>query len=174
MEEKQRVKQEVAVENERVDKQTKKQLFAEILRFLIVGGIATIADYFIAYAFIHWILPEKIVGATWSLIVSTAMGFLVGLIVNWILSITFVFKQVKDKEKSTSNKSLLIFTVIGLIGLAITQVGMLLGEKILPSFKLFSSVTFLGEEWKWWLSKVVMTCIVLVWNYLGRKILIFK
>lgn len=155
-------------------KQTKKQLLLEVLRFLIVGGIATIADYFMAYAFIHWILPEKIVGATWSLIISTAMGFLVGLIVNWILSITFVFKQVKDKEKSTSNKSLLIFTVIGLIGLAITIGGMSLGEKILPSFKLFSSVTFLGEEWKWWLSKVVMTCIVLVWNYLGRKILIFK
>lgn len=155
-------------------KQTKKQLLLEVLRFLIVGGIATIADYFIAYAFIHWILPEKIVGATWSLIVSTAMGFLVGLIVNWFLSITFVFKQVKDKEKSISNKSLLIFTVIGLIGLAITQVGMLLGEKILPSFKLFSSVAFFGEEWKWWLSKVVMTCIVLVWNYLGRKIFIFK
>lgn len=155
-------------------KQTKKQLLLEVLRFLIVGGIATIADYFIAYAFIHWILPEKIVGATWSLIVSTAMGFLVGLIVNWFLSITFVFKQVKDKEKSISNKSLLIFTVIGLIGLAITQVGMLLAAKILPSFKLFSSVAFFGEEWKWWLSKVVMTCIVLVWNYLGRKIFIFK
>lgn len=155
-------------------KQTKKQLLLEVLRFLIVGGIATIVDYFTAYVFLHWIITESLVGKIWALVVSTAMGFLAGNIVNWFLSITFVFKQVKDKKKSFSNKALLVFTVIGLIGLAITWGGILLGEAVLPSFKLFSSVTFLGEEWKWWLSKVIMTCIVLVWNYLARKILIFK
>lgn len=155
-------------------KQTKKQLLLEVLRFLIVGGIATIVDYFTAYVFLHWIITESLVGKIWALVVSTAMGFVVGLIVNWILSITFVFKQVKNKEESVSGKSFIVFAVIGVIGLAITEAGMLLGDKVLPSFELFSTVKFLHEEWKWWVSKVVMTCIVLVWNYLGRKILIFK
>lgn len=161
-------------EAEAGEKQTKKQLFLEVLRFLIVGGIATIVDYAVAYAFLHWIITPKLVGKTWAILVSTAMGFVVGLIVNWVLSITFVFKQVKNKEESASGKSFIIFAVIGVIGLAITEAGMLLGDKILPSFELFSTVKFLDEEWKWWFSKVVMTCIVLVWNYLGRKILIFK
>ena len=153
--------------------QTKKQLFWEIFRYLLVGGIATVFDYAAWYIFFTWILPSSLVGEVIAVIVSTAMGFLVGLLVNWILSQTFVFKQVKDKEKAKSGKSFLIFAIVGVIGLAITEVGMLLAP-ILPSFSIFGFSAFLGHEWKWWFTKVAMTCIVLVWNYLGRKILIFK
>lgn len=154
--------------------QTKKQLFWEIFRFLIVGGTATIVDYAISYVFYHWLLPPDLIGLTLSLIVSTAAGFCVGLVVNWLLSITFVFKQVTDEKKSKSSKSFLIFAVIGLIGLGLTEVGMHLGVKLLPEITLFGVTEFLGEAWKWWISKVVMTCTVLVWNYVGRKLLIFK
>lgn len=162
------------LQEEKHEKQTKKQLFNEILRFLIVGGIATIADYFMAYVFYHWLVKPSLVGETWSLIISTAVGFLTGNAVNWILSISFVFKNVKNKKEATSKKSLFLFTVIGLIGLGLTQAGILLGMKLLPTVKLFSTTKFLGEEWKWWICKCVMTCIVLVWNYCGRKLLIFK
>ena len=93
---------------------------------------------------------------------------------NWVLSITFVYKQVSDEKKARSTKSFFVFTAIGLIGLAITEVGMYLGVTFLPSVTIFGSTKFLGEEWIWWISKVVMTCIVLVWNYVGRKLLIFK
>ena len=55
-----------------------------------------------------------------------------------------------------------------------SEVGMYLGVTFLPSVTLFGSTTFLGAEWIWWISKVVMTCLVLVWNYVGRKLLIFK
>lgn len=154
--------------------QTKKQLFWEIFRFLIVGGTATIVDYAISYVFYHWLLPPDLIGLTLSLIISTAAGFCVGLVVNWLLSITFVFKQVTDEKKSKSSKSFLIFAVIGLIGLGLTEVGMHLGVKFLPEITLFGETEFLGEAWKWWISKVVMTCTVLIWNYVGRKLLIFK
>ena len=77
--------------------QTKKQLFWEIFRFLIVGGTATIVDYAISYVFYHWLLSPDLIGLTLSLIISTAAGFCVGLVVNWLLSITFVFKQVTDE-----------------------------------------------------------------------------
>ena len=50
-------------------RQTKKQLFWEIFRFLLVGGTATIADYAIAYVFYHWLLPSSLVGETLSLII---------------------------------------------------------------------------------------------------------
>lgn len=160
--------------NETRVKQTKKELFWEIFRFLIVGGTATVIDYAVAYVFIHWLLPPALIGENFSLIVSTAMGFCGGLIVNWLLSVSFVFKQVTDEKKSKSKKSFLIFTIIGLIGLAITQVGMHLGVIILPEVTLFGVEKFLGESWNWWISKVVMTCVVLVWNYVGRKLLVFK
>ena len=153
--------------------QTKKELFWEIFRYLLVGGLATIFDYAAWYVFFTWVLPTSLVGEVWAVIISTAMGFLVGLLVNWVLSLTFVFKQVKNKEEAKSSKSFLIFTIVGLIGLAITEVGMLIAN-VLPTFSFLGFAQFLGHEWKWWFTKVTMTCIVLVWNYVGRKVLIFK
>ncbi|MFR1554143.1 MAG: GtrA family protein [Coriobacteriales bacterium] len=155
-------------------KQSAKSLFWEIVRFLIVGGTATLVDYLISYLFYQWILPPALIGETFSLVLSTALGFCVGLAVNWILSVRFVFRNVKDKEKSRSKTSFLLFATIGVIGLGITELGMYLGVKLLPEITLFSSATFLGTEWKWWIMKVSMTCLVLVWNYIGRKLFVFK
>ena len=153
--------------------QTKKQLFYEIFRYLLVGGVATIFDYGAWYVFFTWVLPASLIGQTLAVIISTAMGFLVGLLVNWALSLTFVFKQVQNQEEAKSAKSFIIFAIVGLIGLVITEVGMLIAN-VLPTFSFLGFEQFLGHEWKWWFTKVAMTCIVLVWNYLGRKILIFK
>lgn len=163
-----------AAEPDKPEKQSKKSLFYEILRFLLVGGTATVFDYAVAYLFYHLILPPGRIGGTLSLVLSTAFGFGVGLAVNWILSVCFVFRNVKDKKKSRSGKSFLIFTLIGLIGLGLTELGMHLGVSCLPEISLFGSATFLGISWTWWISKVAMTCIVLVWNYLGRKLFIFR
>lgn len=156
------------------EKQSKKSLFYEILRFLLVGGTATVFDYAVAYLFYHLILPPDRIDGTLSLVLSTAFGFGVGLAVNWVLSVCFVFRNVKDKKKSRSGKSFLMFTMIGLIGLGLTELGMHFGVSCLPEISLFGSAAFLGISWTWWISKVAMTCIVLVWNYLGRKLFIFR
>ena len=159
-------------------RQTKKQLFWEIFRFLLVGGTATVVDYFIYYLFREWILPpELFVSGAWdtcSLILSTALGFCVGLTVNWILSVRFVFLDVTDKEKSSSKKSFAVFALIGLVGLGITEIGMNVLVNVLPTFALFGVESFLGLPWCEWLAKVMMTCIVLVWNYIARKRLVFR
>ena len=154
-------------------KQTKKELFWEIFRFLLVGGTATLVDWAIAYLFYTWLLPPALIGDTASLLLSTALGFGVGLIVNWLLSVSFVFRQVQNKESVKTTKSFVTFTVIGLIGLVINSLGMLL-VPIFPTLQLFGVETFLGTEWAWWIMKGVMTCLVLVWNYIGRKLFIFK
>ena len=109
-----------------------------------------------------------------SLVLATALGFCVGLAVNWILSVTFVFKHVKDEQEAKSKKSFTLFTIIGVIGLAITELGILLLVAIFPEITLFGTTALFGTAWEKWVAKVIMTCIVLVWNYLGRKIFIFK
>ena len=154
-------------------KQTKKELFWEIFRFLLVGGTATVFDYAITYLFFHFILPESLVGFFLATTFSVIFGFTCGLLINWFLSVYFVFRAVKNKAESSSKKAFLIFTLIGVIGLGITWLGMLLVD-VLPAFQIFGAENFLGEPWKWWMMKVVMTCIVLVWNYVGRKLLVFK
>ena len=158
-------------------KQTKKELFWEIFRFLLVGGTATLVDYFVFWIFDGVLFPLLSSEGWWttvSLILSTALGFCAGLIVNWLLSISFVFRQVKDKEEATSKKSFILFTIIGVIGLLITEVGILLLVAMLPKISLFGVTEILGTSWAKWLAKVIMTCIVLVWNYVGRKIFVFK
>ena len=158
-------------------KQTKKELFWEIFRFLLVGGTATVVDYLVFWIFDGLLFPLISSTATWqviALILATALGFCAGLLVNWVLSVSFVFRAVKDKEQASSKKSFWVFTVIGVIGLAITEIGVLLLVWLLPEFPLFGVTAVLGTSWAKWLAKVIMTCIVLVWNYVGRKIFVFK
>ena len=158
-------------------KQTKEELFWEIFRFLLVGGTATLVDYLVFWVFDGLLFPLLSTSSAWtllSLILATALGFCVGLLVNWALSVRFVFRAVKDKEESSSKKSFFVFTLIGVIGLGITEVGVVLLVWLLPEFPLFGVTQILGTTWAKWLAKVIMTCIVLVWNYVGRKLFVFK
>lgn len=159
-------------------KQTKKQLFYEIFRFLLVGATATLVDYIVFGLFdalcFPWVFPKSEGWQTFALVLSTALGFCAGLVVNWVLSVKFVFRDVKNPKEAASKKSFMLFALIGLVGLIITEVGVVALVAALPSFSLFGSALFLGTLWEKWLSKMIMTALVLVWNYTGRKILIFK
>lgn len=158
--------------------QTKIELFWEIFRFLLVGGTATVCDYIVFWLLDGVLLPLlPFTGGAWSLIAlwfATACGFVVGMFVNWLLSIKFVFRAVRNQEEAKSTKSFWIFVIISVIGLALTLVGVWLISKFLPEFTLLGSTDFFGTTWSKWVAKIIMTCIVLVWNYLGRKIFIFK
>ncbi len=154
-------------------KQTKKELFFEFVRVLIVSGGATAVDWGVAYAFYGWVLPPSLVGDTWSLIISTALGFIAGLIVNWLLSVNFAFRKVEDVKSVRSKKSFFKFSAIGVVGLIICELGMLL-VPLLDSIQLLGTTMFLGAEWGWWIMKITMACTVFVWNYLARKFFVFK
>lgn len=154
--------------------QTKKQLFWEIFRFLLVGGTATLVDYLVFWVFDGLLFPLFLRQQTVALVLATALGFCVGLLVNWILSVTFVFRHVKDEKEARSKKSFVMFAVIGVIGLIITELGILVLVAIFPDITLFGQTQLFGTLWKKWIAKIIMTGLVLIWNYLGRKIFIFK
>ena len=163
------------------EKQTKKQLFGEMFRFVLVGGISTIVDYLTLLLFDGVLLPLCIPGAneaqeTLLLGIATALGYCLGTIVNWILSVRFVFQHVQDKKKSSSTKSFLIFVVLSVFGLILTELGVLLLVTIIPEFVLFGSATLMGTHTTWaeLLAKAIMTVVVMVCNYILRKLLIFK
>ena len=155
-------------------KQTKKELFWEIFRFLLVGGTATVFDYLV-HALVENVLHSLTGWTTAALWIATASGFLVGMLFNWMLSVIFVFRAVRNKKEATSKKSFLLFVIISVIGLVMTLVGVwLLKTYAIPEFDLFKTAKFLGVTWNEWLAKAIMTGIVLVWNYIGRKIFVFK
>jgi putative flippase GtrA len=160
------------------EKQTKKQIIYEIFRFLLVGGLATIADYFTFYLLRNFIFAPYLVATNafnaFSLITATAAGFAVGLLVNWYLSVRFVFAVAKEKSSEELKRAFWKFTAVALVGLAITELGMHVFVFALPEIAIGGVREILGLPLQEWLAKIVMTAIVLVWNYVGRKFWAFR
>ena len=143
----------------------KKQTLLEILRFLLIGGLATLCDYAVFYLFNLVIL--KNIDSTLNIIISTFLGFTAGLIFNWIFSAKFVYKY----QFKTNKKQFIIYVIICLVGLGITELGMLLAK---PTFEQkYLKIIIEFDFWKLFF-KCLLTLIVLVWNYLGRKFLVFN
>ncbi len=150
-------------------KQSKKELFLEIIRFLLVGGLATVVDYIVFYVFKLVIL--KSVNDNVKLFISTMLGFLAGLFTNWFLQ-KFVYKNVTDSDMK-SKKTFIKFVILSLFGLLVTELGILLAKPLYNT--LILSVFGLFEfDFYQLFFKCLMTLIVLVINYLGRKFLVFN
>ena len=142
--------------------------FAEIIRFLIVGGFATIID-FVVMGVVLYIFDPSLYPSFWNVfvggaepaviatVVGTGAGFVAGLIFNYFLSIIFVYNE---KGNSKSVKGFLMFFVLSFVGLLIHLGGMWLGFDILG----------INE----WIVKICLTIIVLVYNYISKKLVIFK
>jgi putative flippase GtrA len=135
-----------------------KPLIFEFLRYFIVGGLAFIVDFSVLYLSKTFLFSglEKT-----GILLATALGFVAGLVFNYVLSFIFVFKQIDEKARQHKAYSFVVFTIIGILGLFITEFGMLAG------------ISLFGQNW-YPLIKIVTAGIVLIWNYTARKILIFK
>ncbi|MBE7093929.1 MAG: GtrA family protein [Clostridiales bacterium] len=160
-------------------RQQNKRLFFEIVRFLLAGGLATVCDYATYLLFRKVVLPPELMAQSvaWdagSAVIATTFGFLVGLIVSWILSVLFVFRDGENTVRVKDKKHFAVFTLIAIIGLVFTEVAVGIGVLVVPSFSLFGSENFLSLGWNEWLVKLVTTWIVLVFNYFARKRFIFN
>ena len=150
-------------------KQNKKELSLEILRFLIVGGLATLVDYLVTWVFKNYICQNLEVNL--AVFIYTAAGFTAGLFTNWFLQ-KFVYRYItKDQQRSIF--VFFKFVVLSLIGFGITWLGMRLSEPI--HAKVLFDFWFLHDIQLWfWVFKVVLTIIVLIINYIGRKLFVFN
>ena len=148
-----------------MEKKKIKQLLGEIFRFLLIGGFATLVDYAMFYLFNLLIVSS--VKDEINLIISTFIGFVAGLIINWIFSARFVYRY----NKKTTKKQFILYVLICVLGLLVTEVGIYLAKPLYETLYVKIIVEF--DFWKLFF-KCLMTLIVLVLNYLGRKFLIFK
>lgn len=100
------------------------------------------------------VLTEYI--SIWYLI-STAIGFTVGLAVNYYLSVAWAFSK---RRMSSSAYEFLIFALIGVTGLLILETIIWFVTEKLAIFYLAS--------------KIIATIIVFFWNFLLRKFILFS
>lgn len=124
--------------------------FLQFFRYLFVGGIATVVDWGVLLA-----LTE--LGGIHEMI-SAAFGFVAGLGTNYLLSKLLVFRANEANAKGLLE--FLGYALIGLIGLGITELLLLLGR----SFPQLHYMIF----------KAIATGVVLAWNYLARRFLLYK
>lgn len=149
-------------------KQSKKELFFEIIRFLIVGGLATIVDYIIFY--LCNLVFFKQLDSNLNTFLSTALGFVAGLFTNWFLQ-KFVYRYI-SKEQQKSKFVFFKFVILSLIGLGLTELVMMISQPLFDDLTLtIFNISF--QFWKLFF-KVLMTLIVLIINYIGRKLFVFN
>ena len=133
----------------------------EAFRYALVGGVSALVDMGVLFLSTEFIFGGKNTGLP--LAVSVALGFCVGLAVNYLLSQLFVFTSSEQRKKGKTAKAFFIYAIVGIIGFALTEILMHLG------------MVFVSDEGLWYLLlNCVVKGIVLVWNYLGRKIFVYK
>ena len=132
-----------------INKLKENKLFGQILKFGLVGGIAFVIDY-LTLAFCHEILKIDV-------LISAGIAFAISVIFNYILSVKWVFDVDKDKSKK---KNFIIFIIFSIIGLGLTELIMWLGYDVLKIHYL--------------IVKIFATAIVMVFNFITRKIFLEK
>ena len=132
-----------------IKKLFKNELFNQIMKFGVVGGIAFIIDY------ICLIISKEIFGL--SVLLSAAIAFIISVIFNYILSIKWVFNVNKEIDQK---KNFIIFIVLSIIGLILTEIIMWFGTDIIK-------ISYL-------IVKIFATAIVMIFNFITRKIFIEK
>ena len=142
---------------------------AEIFRFLLVGGTATVIDFFCMSLFIFIfnapgynnslinVFLSRGEASVWSVVVGTGVGFIISLIFNYLASVFFVFQ---NNTFAKTKLGAIFFTILAVAGLGIHTLFMYVGYDLLH----------INE----WVVKITLTLVVMVFNYLTRKFLIFK
>ena len=127
----------------------KNNLFTQIFKFGIVGGIATIIDwavYYICYNILN-IYP----------LIANIISFSVSVIYNYWASVKWVFNVNKNNSKMKMFTEFIIFSIIGLL---------------LTELIIYIGIDHLNLDAM--LIKIIATAIVMVFNFVTRKMFLEK
>lgn len=121
------------------------RLIAQIMKFGVVGVIAFAIDYGLL------VFLTEVFGIEY--LISATISFTVSVVFNYAASMRYVFAH---REGLSRRREFAIFVVLSVIGLVINNVCLWLG------------VDVFGIDYR--ISKIVVTAIVMVWNFVTRKL----
>ena len=122
-----------------------KKLIWQIIKFGGVGGLSFVIDFAVLWL-CHDLLSVEI-------LFSTAVAFIVSWVINYILSVKVVFVV---SEKHSETRNFILFVIFSVIGLVLTEFLMHWGVNIL--------------RLNYMLVKILATAVVMVFNFITRKI----
>jgi putative flippase GtrA len=144
---------------EKVDKKVAiPQVAEEFIRYLLVGGLAFVLDATVLYVFKNFVFEGF---GRVGILLSAAIGFIAGLVFNYVFSILFVFNKARERVKGREVLSFAIFALVGVCGLLLTELGMYIGLLVL------------GDD-MYILVKIIVSGVVFLWNFIARKVILFK
>ncbi|MBR2678355.1 MAG: GtrA family protein [Bacilli bacterium] len=130
------------------DKKTQK-LLIKIVKFVIVGGIATLISGVIFFLCDHFLKM--------SVLISNTIAFSISVVYNFWASCKYVFDVDKDKNRA---RIFTEFIVFALLGYFLTEVLLWLMADVM--------------KWNHMLAWVIATVIVMVFNFVTRQIFLEK
>lgn len=125
------------------------ETIVQLIKSLFVGGVATLVDMGILFVF------SKVLGIYY--MTGAVIGYIIGLIVNYILSTYWVFNR---RSLDNSKLEFTVFAVIAIIGLGLNLL------IIWVMHEAFGVDEMIG--------KVVSTILVYIWNFIARKVVLYK
>ena len=128
------------------------KLIAQFMKFGVVGVIAFVIDYGLLALLTEVFSVNYLVSAT--------VSFTVSVVFNYVASMRYVFTH---KEDLSRRREFIIFVVLSIAGLIINNVLMWAGVELLrwPDW--------IGEH-AYLIVKIFATAVVMVWNFVTRKI----
>lgn len=151
-----------------MDNEKFKKLISQILKFGVVGGLSFVIDFVITLI-VSTILRKTGVSIENSAAIGGLFGFCISLIFNYIMSMKFVFERKDDMDRK---KEFIIFTVLSVIGLGINELILYFGVMLCNS-----SIPTIVEQYPTYITagvKIVATGIVMVYNFISRKMTLEK
>jgi putative flippase GtrA len=125
-----------------------KLFIQEALRYSAVSALGFIVDVAILWILVHYF--------SWGYLWAATTSFIAGLVVGYVLSVTFVFRYRRLKDQRLEFAS---FAAIGAIGVAINAAAMSIGVK------------YLGLHYL--VAKCGSAVFTFLWNYLARRQFLF-
>jgi putative flippase GtrA len=134
------------------DRFPRKSLMGQFLRYMVTGGVAFVADF--------GLFALCLYGFGWHYLLANLVGLVAGLVLNYLMSILWVFTACKRILKTKKGIEFVLFALVGIAGVGINQVLMYL------------MVDGLGINEM--VSKMIAAVLVLMWNFGARKLMLFR
>lgn len=147
-----------------MEENKKKKLIMQILKFGVVGGLSFMIDFLITLI-VSAVMRKMSMSVEVAAAIGGIFGFCISLIFNYFMSMKFVFVRKDDMDRK---KEFIIFAVLSLIGLGLNELilyfGVVICNGVMPEFVVnYPAFVTAGV-------KMVATGIVMVYNFISRKL----